>query len=496
MDIVSLLRFVIEHNDKIIGSLVALFIATAILLLWRSISDKGEESSGSSGVDLSSIEGAMRKVLASQPVSVTAVPGGVSVAPAEGAGADEAQMAAMREAIAEREAKIAELQKALEEAKLLTASAEAAGEGGGGADPAQLAELKTKVEELQARLAEYEIIEDDIADLSLYKEENGRLKNEIEDLKKQLEAAQSSVPAAAAAPAPATKIAVEGEAALKFEKAEKFELDPNDDIMKQFAEAVDEKKVEPPLAAFNLPQEEIDAMVRETMGATEPAVPEAATASTPEEAAVDDAQAKIDAMFAAANAAPASTPESEIVAPAEAAPVADPQAEIDRMLAQAAAEVESIDPATPTDPGTILVSSEEADAEIDRMLAAAAADAGTSDMTPFENPQAMADALLAGDDPAKDGSKDSVKDSGPNSGSNSGQEEDSFASLLATDTEKMLSEVETLGNSSVQDEGDALTEALDTEKLLAEVDSLGDGGEKEPEEDLLAEFKDAAKGGR
>lgn len=481
MDIVSFLRFIIEHNDKIIGSLIALFIATAILLLWRSIGEKNAGGgAGTSDIDLKSIEGAMRKVLASQPVSVTAAPGGVAVAPAEGAeGAalDESQMAALKEAIAEREAKIAELMKALEEAKAVTAAADSG--GGGGADPAQIAELKAKVEELQARLAEYEIIEDDIADLSIYKEENGRLKSEIDELKKKLETAQS-------APAPAaSKIKSEGEAELKFEKAEKFELDPNDDVMKAFAEAVDDKKVDPTPAAFSLPQEEIDAMVREAAAAPAPAAaPSESAEPASASAEPEDPQAKIDALFAAqAGAAEAETP----VTPASGD---DAQSEIDRLLAEAAAggqasatEAPAAEPEASTT-GAVAVSDADTQAEIDKMLAAAVDEAGSAEMKPFDDPQAMADALLAGE--------------GTNEGTpaKTDEAEDPLASLLATDTEKMLSEVETLGAEPVADTGDALTESLDTEKLLAEVSSLeGAADEKQPEEDLLAEFKDAAKGG-
>lgn len=43
--------------------------------------------------------------------------------------------------------------------------------------------LKAKIEELQGKLAEYEILEDDIADLSKFKEENAKLKAELEALK-------------------------------------------------------------------------------------------------------------------------------------------------------------------------------------------------------------------------------------------------------------------------------------------------------------------------
>ncbi len=43
--------------------------------------------------------------------------------------------------------------------------------------------LRAKIDELQGKLAEYEILEDDIADLSKFKEENARLRAEIEALR-------------------------------------------------------------------------------------------------------------------------------------------------------------------------------------------------------------------------------------------------------------------------------------------------------------------------
>jgi hypothetical protein len=69
--------------------------------------------------------------------------------------------------------KIKELQTRLEEAT------EAAPSG-----PSNLAEiehLQGKIQDLEARLKEYEIIEDDIADLSTYKEENARLREMLEE---------------------------------------------------------------------------------------------------------------------------------------------------------------------------------------------------------------------------------------------------------------------------------------------------------------------------
>ena len=69
------------------------------------------------------------------------------------------------------------------------------GEGGVAPVIAADPELQSKVDELEARLQEYEIIEDDIADLSLFKTENEKLKEEIERLKSQMGNSEPAAPA-------------------------------------------------------------------------------------------------------------------------------------------------------------------------------------------------------------------------------------------------------------------------------------------------------------
>ncbi len=72
---------------------------------------------------------------------------------------------------------------------------------GGASDPAD----KKKIEELEKKLGEYAIIEDDIANLNLYKEENVRLKTELDRMKSAGPADATAVapaPTAASAPAP------------------------------------------------------------------------------------------------------------------------------------------------------------------------------------------------------------------------------------------------------------------------------------------------------
>ena len=82
------------------------------------------------------------------------------------AGEVDAQIQAMKKELASRDDEIGKLK------------------AGGDKKPSAEAEgLGTRIKELESKLAEYEILEDDIADLSLYKEENQRLKAELEKTK-------------------------------------------------------------------------------------------------------------------------------------------------------------------------------------------------------------------------------------------------------------------------------------------------------------------------
>jgi hypothetical protein len=66
--------------------------------------------------------------------------------------------------------------------------------------------LDGRIKELEAKLAEYEILEDDIADLSLYKEENVRLRAELEKIKgggAPAPAPEAAAPAPTSPPPPA-----------------------------------------------------------------------------------------------------------------------------------------------------------------------------------------------------------------------------------------------------------------------------------------------------
>jgi hypothetical protein len=111
------------------------------------------------------------------------------------------------ETVALAETQVQNLKKELssreEEIKVLKASG-----GGPAVDPKladEAAKLSSRLKELESKLAEYEILEDDIADLSLYKEENSRLRGELTKLKGGAPEAAPAAPAAASAPsAPAS----------------------------------------------------------------------------------------------------------------------------------------------------------------------------------------------------------------------------------------------------------------------------------------------------
>ena len=179
MDLDKILHFVPSHIEQIIAVLGALFLVTTILLLIRSLKERPEASG--SNLDVGSIEGALKRVLAQNPP--TAVQNIVS----GGEGASViADLAPLKNALVEKEKQLAQLNSELIEAKAAASAASLAGSAGipGGeveGSATAVAALELEISDLKARLAEYEIIEDDIADLALYKEENARLKREIEE---------------------------------------------------------------------------------------------------------------------------------------------------------------------------------------------------------------------------------------------------------------------------------------------------------------------------
>jgi hypothetical protein len=190
MDLMSLLRYLFDHNQQVIGGLMVIILATAALLAMRMVSQEkatsgsGRTKSAAADLDLGAIETAFKRVLAAQGVG--------SIAASTSATSDHAVNVTSSGDTSMRDAKIQELAREIDRlTSELNAKSDGGGFGGtvnastaGGAiDSSQLEALQEKIAELEGKLTEYEIIEDDIADLSRYKEENQELRGELDALK-------------------------------------------------------------------------------------------------------------------------------------------------------------------------------------------------------------------------------------------------------------------------------------------------------------------------
>lgn len=189
MGVETFLHFWSQHNTAIIESLIGVILLTGVYLAVRAFLTRGDELAGTApaagSADLGELEKTLKKLLENQAPAMAGGAGAV-------AGASPEEIQKLKLEIAEKETQLAEAKKA------------AAGATGAMSEADKKA-LEDKVKDLEGRLAEYEIISEDIADLSFYKEENGKLQKEIEALKGGgVTAAAPAAPApVAAAPAPA-----------------------------------------------------------------------------------------------------------------------------------------------------------------------------------------------------------------------------------------------------------------------------------------------------
>lgn len=190
VNVEQFLSFWSRHNTHIIEVLIGLILLTVVYLAFRLFfGGEASEAASVGALGTADLEKTLQRILENQSVS----------APAAG-GSEE---------IEKLKAQIAEKEKALEELKQAAPAdggAPAADSGAADALNAEKKKLEEKVKDLEARLAEYEIISEDIADLSFYKEENGKLQKELESLKAGAPAAPAAAaptPIAASEPAPA-----------------------------------------------------------------------------------------------------------------------------------------------------------------------------------------------------------------------------------------------------------------------------------------------------
>jgi hypothetical protein len=179
----NVLNIATHQSESIIQWTFLLILLLSIALIARSVFGKKNEAAASgsmiasaagvgaqfSGLGMPENAGDLQTMLTKlleQTSKLESVPASGQPMTSAVAADVEAQIQTMKVELATREKEIAQLK--------------AAGPSQAGADADK---LSARIKELEAKLAEYEILEDDIADLSLYKEENVRLRGELDKMK-------------------------------------------------------------------------------------------------------------------------------------------------------------------------------------------------------------------------------------------------------------------------------------------------------------------------
>ncbi len=254
------LPFLISHNATIIEALFGITLLAVLFLAIRSfLSAKDAPEGGAAGLDMGQLETTLKQILERA--------GSVPAAGSAGS-SEESQRLAVE--ISNLKTELETKKKQIEEMKAAPAGAApaAAAEAAPGMSAEDKSALDEKIKELQAKLSEYEIISEDIADLSFYKEQNAKLQKELEGMKAGGAAPAAAAPQAAPAapapapaeppPPPAEEPAIVGKSNAPTEAAPAAEPPPapaaaepaaaadglaiDDDLMAEFAAAVEKQK--------------------------------------------------------------------------------------------------------------------------------------------------------------------------------------------------------------------------------------------------------------
>ncbi len=273
MSFESFLQFWSVYNRQIIEFVFVFTFVLILFVIYRQFFAKSDSIAGAGGpapvsIDTSEIEEKLRKILENQgpirglssaePSTAVAVAAPVVEGVASAPVVDTAELEKLRNEVKERD-------KAIEDLKKNASAAPAGGDS---------KKFEDKIKELEGRLQEYEIISEDIADLSFYKEENARLQKEISTAGAGKTAAAPVAPIVAATPPPPVPepVAATSAPAVESPKLEEIKVavpetaaDPasetlsitkpdiapaskeseavvDDDILKEFAAAVEGQK--------------------------------------------------------------------------------------------------------------------------------------------------------------------------------------------------------------------------------------------------------------
>ncbi len=314
----SIMTFIIANNKLVIEVLVALVLLTIIAIAFNAFVIGGDDESAGGGLgagSVSQLEEAIKKIL--EKANSVQVPAGASAADLEKLNALSSEINLLKTELEEKKGLIQKLEST-------------PAKGGGGGDSA---ELQKKIGELESKLAEYEIISEDIADLSYYKEQFTKLQKENDELKKggavaatpssaATAAAPAAVPVAAPAPASVEVSVADAIADLPAEAAaivaetkppEVLDVSSvvDDDLMAEFAKAVEMQKSGGAPAVAATPA----APVKPSPAPVAPPAPEpAAPAAVAEDSSP---QSLVDEALAAAASEGVSSPQVEPANPLE-----------------------------------------------------------------------------------------------------------------------------------------------------------------------------------
>lgn len=152
------IEYFMSHNQLVFGITLAVIFALCCFLLYRLFFYQEAQTSNAhaaSSADVGQIEETLKKILSQTATIAPTSPG------------------ALPPEVEKLKADLEVSQKMVDELKVRAQDS--------GTD--NTPELLAKIKILEDRLTEYEIIEDDIADLSVYKEENAKLKRQLEAIK-------------------------------------------------------------------------------------------------------------------------------------------------------------------------------------------------------------------------------------------------------------------------------------------------------------------------
>ncbi|MEK6773485.1 MAG: hypothetical protein AABY64_06070 [Bdellovibrionota bacterium] len=209
MNIEKFLQFWSAHNTLIIELLIAIVLLSVVYLAFRIFFGNPQEAESTRSLgqlDSDEIQRTLQKIMETQSPASRAgstSAGGAAGSSGVGAGAsavDTAQFEKLKIEAQEKEKAIQALKDQVQEL--------VANQGAAAASSTASKELEGKLKDLEARLAEYEIISEDIADLSFYREENTRLQKELASAKTGGATTPPAAPPSAAASVPAEPAAV------------------------------------------------------------------------------------------------------------------------------------------------------------------------------------------------------------------------------------------------------------------------------------------------